>query len=266
MARPYPDNLNRGRDSPSPPLPPLAAMGLKALVFDLDGVITRTARVHARAWKHLFDAYLTERAARTGEPFVPFDEDADYVAYVDGLPRYDGVASFLDSRGISLPHGSPDDPPEAETVCGLGNRKNATFNAALAAQGVEVYPASIALVRAMRRHGVKTAIASSSKNARRVLDAAGIADLFDAVVDGVVSEAETLPGKPDPAIFVRAAELIGTAPQDAAVFEDAVAGVEAGRRGGFRLVVGVDRRARAQALLDGGAHVVVSDLGDLPID
>jgi len=263
MARPGPDNLpSTARGT----LPRLADMGLKALVFDLDGVITRTARVHARAWKHLFDRYLKERAAATGETFVPFDETADYVAYVDGLPRYDGVATFLAARGIDLPRGSPDDPPEAETICGLGNRKNAEFAAVLAEQGVEVYDTSVALVRALRARGLRMAIASSSKNARRILETAGLLDLFEAVVDGVVSAEEALPGKPDPAIFVRAAELVGATPAEAAVFEDAVAGVEAGRRGGFALVVGVARRAGRDALLDGGADIVVNDLGDLPLD
>jgi beta-phosphoglucomutase family hydrolase len=244
----------------------LGRLGLTALVFDLDGVVTRTASVHARAWKHLFDAFLKARAAETGEPFVPFDIEADYVAHVDGLPRYDGVRTFLASRGIDLPFGSADDPPGAATVRGLGNRKNTEFNAVLAEHGVEVYPASLALIRHFRAAGLRTAIASSSKNAVRVLETAGIQTLFDAVVDGNVSAREGLPGKPDPAIFVRAAELVGATPAEAAVFEDAVAGIEAGRAGAFRLVVGVDRRAGAEALLDGGADVVVNDLGDLPLD
>lgn len=266
MGQPYKDDLGQTNGRPPATLPHLAEIGVTALVFDLDGVITRTARVHSRAWKHLFDAFLKARAEKTGEPFQPFDEDADYVAYVDGLPRYDGITSFLAARGITLPQGTPDDPPEAETVCGLGNRKNAEFNAVLADQGVEVYPAALTLIRALRARGLKTAIASSSKNAVRVLEVAGIRDLFDAVVDGVVSAEEALPGKPDPAIFVRAAGMVGATPAQAAVFEDAVAGVEAGRRGGFRLVVGVDRRAGLQALLDGGADIVVKDLGELPID
>lgn len=263
MARPDADTLPPDRD---PSALHFGAMGVKALVFDLDGVITRTARVHARAWKHLFDDYLKDRAAQTGEAFVPFDEEADYVAYVDGLPRYDGVATFLASRAISMPRGTPDDTPDMPTICGLGNRKNKTFNAVLAEQGVEVYPASVRLVRAWRDQGLKVAIASSSRNARRVLEAADILDLFDAIVDGRVSAAESLPGKPDPAIFVRAAALVGATPAETVVFEDAVAGVAAGRSGGFAVVVGVDRRGIRQALFDAGADVVVTDLGDLPLD
>jgi len=247
------------------PLPDLGAMGLKALVFDLDGVVTDTAAVHARAWKHLFDAFLRDHAARTGTPFIPFDEDHDYTAHVDGLPRYDGVATFLAARGIDLPRGTPDDPPDAPTICGLGNRKNAEFRAVLSEQGVTVFDASVRLIEHFRAKGLKTAVNSSSKNTRLVLDQSGLGPLFDAVVDGTLAAREHLPGKPAPDTFLRAAELVGATPSETAVFEDAVVGVQAGRAGSFALVVGVDRGAGRQALRDSGADIVVRDLGEFPL-
>lgn len=240
-------------------------LGIKALVFDLDGVVTSTASVHAKAWKDLFDPYLKTVAERTGQPFVPFDIRTDYARYVDGLPRYDGVDAFLRSRGILLPRGTPDDPPDRETVCGLGNRKNEAFNRALREHGVEVFPGAVRFIEHYRRRGQKTAVNSSSKNAVRVLEAADIAHLFDAIVDGRVAEAENLRGKPAPDTFLRAAAMLGARPAETAVFEDAIPGVQSGRAGGFRLVVGIDRGAGRQALLDGGADIVVNDLGDFPL-
>lgn len=246
-------------------LPDLGSVGLDALIFDLDGVVTRTAAVHAAAWKHLFDDYLRMAADRAGQPFVPFDAEADYARYVDGKPRYDGVRSMLLARDIRLPDGDPDDPPDRETVCGLGNRKNALFAEALNARGVEAYPGSVRLIRAVRRAGMGTAVVSSSRNCRMVLDAAGLTDLFDFVIDGIYASENGLPGKPAPDTFLRAAELLGTTPDKSAVFEDAIAGIEAGHAGAFALVVAVDRGAGHLALRNAGADFVVSDLGEFPI-
>lgn len=234
---------------------------LRAYLFDLDGVVTDTAAVHGRAWKKLFDEFLD---AREGDPeqSQPFRLPEDYVRYVDGKPRYEGVRSFLDSRAIDLPWGSSDDPPDARTVCGLGNRKNRYFHEALAQQGVEVFEESVALIRRLRSSGVRTACISSSKNCRPVLERAGLTDLFDAIVDGVDLERHELAGKPRPDSFLHAARLVGVAPRQAAVVEDATSGVAAGRAGGFGLVIGIDRGAGRQALLDGGADVVVGDLGE----
>jgi beta-phosphoglucomutase family hydrolase len=234
-----------------------------ACLFDLDGVLTQTAKVHAAAWKQMFDTYLRERAARTGEPFVPFDEVADYDEYVDGKPRYDGVRSFVASRGIELPEGSPSDPPGAETVDGLGNRKNVLVLKLIREQGVEAYEGSVRYVRAVREAGLHRAVVSSSANTREVLRAVGIEDLFDQVVDGLVAEREQLAGKPAPDTYLAGARLLGVGPKQAAVFEDALAGVAAGRAGGFAFVVGVDRVGQADALRAHGADVVVSDLAEL---
>jgi HAD superfamily hydrolase (TIGR01509 family) len=236
--------------------------GIAAVVFDTDGVLTDTASVHAAAWKRLFDGYLRERAARTGEPFRPFERE-DYLRWVDGRPRFDGVAGFLASRGVELPWGDPADPPDRETVCGLGNRKNGFFLERLARDGVHAFPSSVELVRGLRAAGGGTAVVSASRNMVAVLDAAGIRGLFDVEVDGNEAARLGLPGKPDPALFVEAARRLGVAPARAAVVEDALAGVEAGRRGGFGLVVGVDRAGQAAALRARGADVVVADLGDL---
>jgi beta-phosphoglucomutase family hydrolase len=237
--------------------------GIQACLFDLDGVLTRTAKVHAAAWKEMFDAYLRERAERTGEPFVAFDARADYDEYVDGKPRYDGVRSFLESRGISLPDGSPDDDPGVETIDGLGNRKNDLVLELIRRDGVEVYEGSVRYVRAARDAGLRCAVVSSSSNCRDVLRSAGIVDLFDEIVDGVVAAREGLKGKPAPDTFLAGARRVGAEPSAAAVFEDAVAGVEAGRAGGFGCVVGVDRVGHADALREHGADVVVRDLAEL---
>jgi beta-phosphoglucomutase family hydrolase len=235
---------------------------VRAGLFDLDGVLTRTAIVHAAAWKEMFDEFLRRRAEETGGRFVPFDVHADYDRYVDGRPRADGVRSFLASRGIDLPEGSPDDPPSAATVHGLGNRKNELLLAKLAG-GVDVYPGSVRYVQAMRDAGLPRAVVSSSANTRAVLEVTGLDKLFDVVVDGVVAEQEGLAGKPAPDTFLAAARRLGVDPSAAAVFEDALAGVEAGRAGGFGSVVGVDRVGQAEELRRHGADIVVSDLNDL---
>jgi beta-phosphoglucomutase family hydrolase len=236
---------------------------VKACLFDLDGVLTQTAKVHAAAWKEMFDGYLRERAAGTGEPFAPFDPVADYDEYVDGKPRYDGVASFLASREIQLERGRSDDPPSAETIDGLGNRKNEVVLRMIREQGVEAYEGSVRYVKAAREAGLHRAVVSSSTNCRDVLAAAGIEDLFEQVIDGVVADREGLKGKPAPDTFLAGARALAVEPGQAAVFEDALAGVAAGRAGRFAWVVGVDRLGQAQALRDHGASVVVSDLSDL---
>jgi alpha,alpha-trehalase len=236
-----------------------------AVIFDLDGVITRTARLHARAWKQVFDAYLERRSRERGEPFVPFDERADYLEYVDGKPRYDGVRSFLASRGIALPEGEARDLPAAETVCGIGNRKNERFQELLSSEGAEVYEHGVELVRRVRNAGLRTAIVSSSKNCVPVLESVGALELFDAKVDGNDSEEHELAGKPAPDIFLAAARAVKATPDRAVVVEDARSGVEAGRSGGFALVIGVDRGSQRDALLAHGADVVVSDLRQVEV-
>ncbi len=236
---------------------------IRACLFDLDGVLTQTARVHAAAWKEMFDAFLRARAARTGEKFVPFDPVADYDTYVDGKPRYDGVRSFLASREIELPEGDPSDPPSAETVYGLGNRKNELVLALLKRDGVKVYEGSVHYVRAVRDAGLHRAVVSASANCREVLQAAEIEDLFEVRIDGIVVEQRHLKGKPAPDTFLAAAEELGAKPAEAAVFEDALAGVEAGRAGRFGFVVGVDRTGQREALLQHGADIVVSELAEL---
>jgi beta-phosphoglucomutase family hydrolase len=233
-----------------------------ACLFDLDGVLTDTASVHAAAWTEMFDDFLSRRASAGGEPFAAFTM-ADYERYVDGKPRADGTRSFLLARGIDLPHGDPSDPPGAMTVNGLGNRKNDLVQARLAQGSVAVFEGSVAYVRAVRAAGLRTAVVSSSANTVQVLAAAHIEDLFDTVVDGIVAVERHLAGKPAPDTFLAAAVALGVSPSAAAVFEDALAGVEAGRRGGFALVVGVDRTGQRDALLRRGADIVVSDLSEL---
>jgi alpha,alpha-trehalase len=232
----------------------------EALLFDLDGVITRTATLHAAAWKSLFDHFLAGWLRERDEPFVAFDTGADYLLYVDGRRRYDGVDTFLRSRGIELPYGDPADPPEAETICGLGNRKNGYFNERLAQNGVELFEDTVELIHAARRHGMKVAVVSASENCEAILARAGLLDLFDTRVTGIEAAALHLPGKPAPDTYLKAAELLDTAPTAAVVFEDAVSGVQAGRAGGFGLVVGVDRRGEAELLRTHGADVVSADL------
>jgi beta-phosphoglucomutase family hydrolase len=236
---------------------------IRACLFDLDGVLTRTAVVHAAAWKEMFDEFLQRRSEQTGEPFVPFDSKADYDRYVDGKPRYDGVRSFLGSRGIELPEGSPDDPPDSDTIAGLGNRKNDLVLALLRRDGVEAYEGSVRYVEAVHEAGLPCAVVSSSANTQEVLRAAGLEHLFQLRVDGLTARAENLKGKPAPDTFLAAARKLGVEPAAAAVFEDALAGVEAGRAGNFGRVVGVDRTGQADALREHGADVVVQDLSEL---
>jgi beta-phosphoglucomutase family hydrolase len=237
--------------------------GITALLFDLDGVLTQTAKVHAQAWKQAFDGFLRERAQRRGDTFEPFALPGDYDEYVDGKRRLDGVRSFLASRAIELPPGDPEDPVDAETVHGLGNRKNELVLALLREGGVETFAGSVRFVEAAREQGLRRAVVSSSANCREILLAAGIEDLFEARVDGRVAEEEGLAGKPAPDTFLAGAQRLGAQPGQAAVFEDALAGVEAGRAGGFGWVVGVDRTGHADALRAHGADVVVQDLAEL---
>jgi beta-phosphoglucomutase family hydrolase len=227
-----------------------------AVLFDLDGVITPTAEVHMHAWAEMFSAYLRERGA---EPYT----EQDYFTHVDGRPRYEGVAAVLASRSIDLPHGNPEDPPDAETVCGLGNRKNLLFGQVLARDGVEAYPGSVRLLDALEARGTAMAVVSSSANAPDVLAAAGLAHRFPTVVDGAVAKREGLPGKPRPDTYQHAADALGVPHGRAVVVEDAVSGVEAGAAGDFAAVVGVDRGAGADTLTAHGADVVVTDLADL---
>ena len=237
--------------------------GTRACLFDLDGVLTRTAVVHAQAWKQTFDAFLHERAERTGTPFVPFDAVSDYDEYVDGEPRLDGVRSFLASRGIELSEGDAADRPGTETVHGLGERKNELLLELIERDGVETYEGSVRYVHAVRDAGLRRAVVSSSENCREMLEAAGISDLFEVRIDGIVAEQQGLRGKPAPDTFLAAARALDVVPAEAAVFEDALAGVAAGRAGDFGFVVGVDRAGQAEALRSHGADVVVDDLAEL---
>jgi beta-phosphoglucomutase family hydrolase len=237
--------------------------GVTACLFDLDGVLTQTAKVHSAAWKQMFDDYLRKRARRTGEAFVPFDPIREYDEYVDGKPRYDGVRALLASRGVKLPEGDLDDTPEAETIRGLGNRKNEIVLGLIREQGVQPYAGSVRYVKAAQAAGLRRAVVSSSTNCREVLAAAGIEDLFEEIVDGVLAEREQLQGKPAPDTFLAGAKALGVKPACAAVFEDALAGVEAGRAGRFGFVVGVDRVGQAKALRAHGADVVVDGLAKL---
>lgn len=236
-----------------------------AVIFDLDGVVTKTADVHAATWKRLFDDYLRLRAKRDGTAFKEFDAGEDYLRYVDGKPRYDGVQSFLVSRDIHLERGSPSDGNDVETVCGLGNRKNAMFRAELNANGVEPYESTLELLRALRAAGFKTAIISSSKNCMPVLEAAGATDLFDAAVEGVESARIGIAGKPAPDIFLEAARRLGVDPSRAAAVEDAISGVQSASAGGFACVIGVNREGDPERLARNGATVVVSDLAEVGV-
>ncbi len=242
---------------------PISPDKFDAVLFDLDGVLTATAKVHAACWKKLFDEFLEERAKAAGEPLKPFDIDSDYKLYVDGKLRYEGVRSFLGSRGIDLPEGTPDESPNSETECGLGNRKDALVHEVLEADGVEVYEGSVRLVEQVRSRGIRTAVVSASKNCKIVMEAARISHLFDQVVDGEVAERLRLPGKPKPDTFLTAAERLGVVPERAVVVEDAISGVQAGRAGGFGLVIGVDRKGDPESLRKSGADIVVKDLSEL---
>ncbi|MBH5338301.1 beta-phosphoglucomutase family hydrolase [Streptomyces pactum] len=242
--------------TPAPKLPP----AITACLFDLDGVLTRTAVVHAAAWRETFDDFLRHR---DGPGFRPFDPVHDYDEYVDGRPRADGVRTFLASRGVRLPEGSPDDPPDRDTVQGLGNRKNELLLRKIREDGVAAYPGSVRFLRAVRAAGLRTAVVSSSANCRDVVASAGLAQDLEVRVDGVVAAERGLPGKPRPDTFLEAARELGVTPAQAAVFEDALAGMDAGRAGDFGYVVGVDRTGQAEALRRHGADIVVEDLAEL---
>jgi beta-phosphoglucomutase family hydrolase len=242
---------------------PISRDRYEAVLFDMDGVITDTVSIHATCWKTMFDEFLQTWATRKGEPFRAFDIVSDYKLHVDGKPRYEGVRDFLKSRGIVLPEGTADDPPTAQTVCGLGNRKNELVNALLASTGVEAYAGTVAFLKYLRRMSIKTAVVTSSQNCQAVLRAARVDDLFDARVDGDVLVEQGLAGKPAPDSFLKAAEMLGVMPERAAVIEDAISGVRAGAQGGFGLVIGVARKGNAEELKAHGAHVVVNDLAEL---
>jgi len=237
--------------------------GITTCLFDLDGVLTQTARIHAQAWKQMFDDFLRDWSERAGEPFEPFDRPTDYDEYVDGKPRLDGVHSFLESRGIHIPMGSPSDAPEEDTVHALGTRKNNLVLDLIQDQGVDPYAGSVAFVERARDQGLRRAVVSSSTNCREVLVAAGIEHMFEVRIDGTVAEREGMAGKPAPDTFLAGARAFDAEPAEAAVFEDAQAGVQAGRAGDFGWVVGVDRTGQAEALRQRGADVVVEDLAEL---
>ena len=244
---------------------PRVSLSLKntaAVIFDMDGVITDTAGVHRSAWKVMFDDYLSQVAHRTGRSHSPF-EYVDYLRHVDGKSRADGARSFLTSRGIELPEGDEDDPPERETIWGLANRKDLVLREVLGASGVKAFPSSVALVRQLQDHGAGTAVISTSRNCQAILEAAGIGDLFPVRVDGRECARLGLPGKPSPAVFLEAARRLGVDPSRAVIVEDAQAGVRAGRAGNFGLVIGVDRGGQADQLLAEGADVVVADLAEV---
>jgi beta-phosphoglucomutase family hydrolase len=234
-----------------------------AVLFDLDGVITATAKVHAACWKQVFDGFLKQRAEKTNEPFQPFDIQNDYKLYVDGKMRYVGVQSFLESRGIQLPYGEPSDPPGYETVCALGNSKDVFFDQVLYSEGVEAYEGSVALIRHLSDQGFKLGVVSSSHHCKAVLKLTGIDHLFDVVVDGNLADQLHLAGKPAPDAFLLGAKQLEVEPKRSVVFEDAIAGVQAGHAGGFGLVVGVDRTGDPEALQKNGADIVVQDLSEL---
>jgi beta-phosphoglucomutase family hydrolase len=241
----------------------IAPQQYDAVLFDLDGVLTMTMKIHASCWKRMFDAYLQDRSARFGETHQPFDSVSDYQAYVDGKLRYDGVRSFLASRRIVLPEGIPADTPDLDTVCGLGNRKDLLVREMIAGEGVEVLEGSLAVVRRVRALGLKTAVVSASKNCATILAAAGIRELFDCIVDGMVADRLGLPGKPAPDTFLTAARELQVAPRRAVVVEDAISGVQAGRAGGFGLVIGIDHHGDRRVLQDNGADIVVEDLAEI---
>jgi beta-phosphoglucomutase family hydrolase len=237
-----------------------------AVIFDLDGVITKTALVHAAAWKKMFDEYLKERERKYQEPFKEFTHANDYLPYVDGKPRYMGVASFLESRGIHLPFGDPEDPPDKETVCGLGNMKNRAFNQVLKEDGAEVYDSTITFIHALKDAGIRVGVASSSKNCKAVLEVTGLLDLFETRVDGVVSSELGLKGKPEPDIFTTACDNLGVMYGRSVVVEDAVSGVQAGANGNFGLVLGIAREGNEEELKRNGANIVVKDMEEIDID
>jgi trehalose 6-phosphate phosphatase len=237
-----------------------------AVIFDMDGVVTNTAKLHARAWKQLFDDYLRRRSAESQQAFVPFDIKSDYLTYVDGKPRYEGVRSFIAARSIDLPYGDPSDGAGSDTICGLGNAKDEIFEQLLHQHGPEVFETTVALIEQLKAHGVKIGIVTSSKHCQDVLQMAGLDELFAARVDGVSAESLGLRGKPDPDIFLKAAELLGVTADRTVVVEDAVSGIQAGRRGHFALVLGVDRGHNRNALTANGADLVVNDLSEITLE
>ena len=241
-------------------------LNFDAAIFDMDGVITRTAAVHSLAWKKMFDEYLHYREREFHEPFHEFTHTSDYLNFVDGRPRYKGVDAFLKSRGINIPFGKPEDEPKQETVCGLGNRKNEFFNQVLVEEGVGVYDSTIKLIKELLERGIKVGVATSSKNCLPILEKAGITGLFATHVDGVVSAGLGLKGKPEPDIFTTASDNLGVKHHRAIVVEDAVSGVQAGRKGNFGLVIGVARENNARDLKTNGADVVVTDLSELSVN
>jgi beta-phosphoglucomutase family hydrolase len=234
-----------------------------AVIFDLDGVITKTALVHSAAWREMFNDYLKYREKKYGEPFREFTHVNDYLPYIDGKLRYEGIKSFLESRGIRIPYGDPSDDPGQETICGLGNKKNNFFNRVLKRDGVEIYESTVTFIRKLRNEKIKTGVASSSKNCRAVLERAGILGLFDTRVDGDVSTRIGLKGKPEPDIFIKACENLGSSPDFTVIVEDAVSGVQAGRNGGFGLVIGIAREGNSDELKKNGADIVVKDISEL---
>jgi HAD superfamily hydrolase (TIGR01509 family) len=234
--------------------------GINVCLFDLDGVLTQTAKVHNAAWKETFDAFLK---ARDGDDFTPFDPVTDYQEYVDGKPRQDGVRDFLQSRGITLPDGHPDDPPDAQTVFGLGNRKNVELLHKIATDGVEIYPGSLEYLKAAQAAGMRRIVVSSSANTEQVLEVTGLAQYIEGRIDGVTLREQGIKGKPAPDSYIAGAKLAGVEPAGAAVYEDAIAGVQSGRAGNFGYVIGVNRVNQADALKKAGADIVVDDLADL---
>ena len=241
-------------------------LNFDAAIFDMDGVITRTAAVHSWAWKRMFDEYLHYREREFHEPFYEFTHAGDYLSFVDGRPRYKGVDTFLKSRGINLPPGRPEDEPNQETVCGLGNRKNQIFNQLVEEEGVGIYDSTLTLIRELWEKGIKVGVATSSKNCLPILEKAGITDLFATHVDGVVSAGLGLKGKPEPDIFTTASDNLGVKHHRAIIVEDAISGVKAGRKGNFGLVIGVARDDNARELQENGADIVVTDLAELNAD
>ncbi len=246
-------------------MPVLDLKKVDAVLFDLDGVLTATSRIHSACWKRMFDQFLQTYYENRGEPFRAFDVEGDYKPYVDGKLRDEGVNSFLLSRSIEIPYGNIDDPPGNDTVCGLANTKFKMVREVLEKEGVDVFEGSVELVHRLRDAGVKMAVVSSSKSCRMVLDSVGITDLFDDIVDGNVANSLGLPGKPAPDTYLKAAELLGADPSRAVVVEDAISGVKAGHDGGFGLVIGVDRDGNPDVLKENGADIVVSDLGEFSL-
>ena len=242
---------------------PITPDKFDAVLFDLDGVITDSAKIHAACWKFTFDTFLKRHANDTGGKFIPFDIDSDYLIYVDGKPRYEGVRDFLNSRNIQLEEGTPDSPAHEQSICGVGNRKNELVNIAIQSKGVDFYQSSLDFVENIVKAGIKTAVVSSSQNCEAILSSVDILHLFPVRVDGTVAIEKGLEGKPSPDTFLEAAKELGVKPEKAVVIEDAISGVQAGKNGNFGLVIGIARKDNADDLLNNGADIVVSDLGEL---